>query len=126
MPPRKGGADRDTAGAPEQVEKVTVAEHLGQAHPGDAFRCGTGCRQPRLHTTFGGDVSPALSRATAGTTIKVIEGGKASDWSFKSRRCTWTVTSQFLCSRSEVVPALHRIVAFVNDEVQCSGVAHRD
>jgi pilus assembly protein CpaB len=68
---------------PEQVEQVTVAEHLGKltlamrsaAEP-DVVGPGS--------STFGGDVSPALSRASAGTTMKVIEGGKASDWSFST------------------------------------------
>jgi pilus assembly protein CpaB len=68
---------------PEQVEQVTVAEHLGKLTLAMRSAAEPDVVSPGS-STFGGDVSPALSRASAGTTMKVIEGGKETDWSFRT------------------------------------------
>jgi pilus assembly protein CpaB len=70
--------------APEQVSKITVAEHLGKL----ALAIRSAADQPEtgtavLHTTFGGDVSPALAGEGTGATVKVIEGDKMRELSFK-------------------------------------------
>jgi pilus assembly protein CpaB len=68
---------------PEQVEQITVAEHLGKLTLSIRSASEPDVISPSS-STFGGDVSPALSRAAAGTTVKVIEGDKSSDWSFRT------------------------------------------
>jgi pilus assembly protein CpaB len=68
---------------PEQVEKITVAEHLGKL----ALSIRSAADQPEagtaVHTTFGGDVSPALAGEGSGATVKVVEGDKIKELSFK-------------------------------------------
>ncbi|HTI82258.1 MAG TPA: Flp pilus assembly protein CpaB, partial [Acetobacteraceae bacterium] len=69
--------------APEQVEKVTVAGHLGKltlsirsATEPDAIVPAT--------TTFAGDVSPALGRQGNDHTMTVFEGRNAKEYTFKT------------------------------------------
>ena len=71
---------------PEQAEKVTVAEQLGKLAL--AIRAAADRVGPALiakQTTFGADVSPALSRTgeAAGQTVQLIEGDKRSDVTFQ-------------------------------------------
>ena len=66
--------------APEQVEKITVAEHLGKlsvvvrsaVEQQDAGESGT---------TFSGDVSPEIARQAE--TVVVHAGGKVKEYSVK-------------------------------------------
>ena len=71
---------------PEQAEKVTVAEQLGRLAL--AIRAAEDRLGPALiakQTTFGADVSPALSRPDepVGQTVQLIEGDKRSDVTFR-------------------------------------------
>ena len=71
--------------APNQVEKIMVAGHLGTL----ALAIRAAADQPSLVSstgTFGGDVSPALAAEGKGTTVRVLEGGGvAKDFKFNTR-----------------------------------------
>src|SRR4051794_28974406 len=68
---------------PDQVEKITVAGHLGKL----ALAIRSAADQPgagtAVHTTFGRDVSPALASEGTGATVRVVEGDKVKEVSFK-------------------------------------------
>jgi pilus assembly protein CpaB len=71
---------------PEQAAKVTVAEELGRLAL--AIRAAEERTGPALlarQTTFGADVSPALSRTDVpvGQTVQLIEGAKRTDMTFR-------------------------------------------
>jgi len=71
--------------APDQVEKITVAEHLGKL----ALAVRSAAEQADTSTnrgaTYGGDVSPALATQGAAATVRVIQGEKeVKEYTFKS------------------------------------------
>ena len=72
--------------APDQVETVTVAEHLGKLSL--AMRSAVDQQEATVQgPKFGGDVSPALADQ-GGWTVKVYEGGAtnaAKEYTFKSQ-----------------------------------------
>jgi pilus assembly protein CpaB len=69
--------------APDQVEKVTVAGHLGKL----SLAMRSAMEQPEAEpqasgTTFSADVSPAIARQ-AGATVQVYQGTQSREWSFR-------------------------------------------
>jgi pilus assembly protein CpaB len=61
---------------PSEVERITVAEHLGKL----SLSIRSATDQPEVDTrdgvTFAGDVSPSLGREGAGASVLVVEGDK--------------------------------------------------
>jgi len=66
--------------APEQVGKITVAEHLGKLSL--AIRAAVEQHDTgNTGTVFSGDVSPKIARQTA--TVKIYRGDKVTEYSVK-------------------------------------------
>jgi len=71
--------------APDQVEKITVAEHLGKLALAVRSAAEQADTSMTRGTTFGGDVSPALAAQGAAATVRVIQGEKeVKEYTFKS------------------------------------------
>jgi pilus assembly protein CpaB len=72
--------------SPGHAEKVAVAQHLGKlALSIRAAADEAGAGVPARQTTFGADVSPALSRTDEplGITVEVVEGGERKEVTFR-------------------------------------------
>jgi pilus assembly protein CpaB len=70
---------------PEQVKAITVAEHIGKLSL--SMRAAIDDKPEAVAdiSTFSGDISPALA-SRADTKMVVIEGGKTTEYLFKTRR----------------------------------------
>ena len=70
--------------APDQVETVTVADHLGKLSL--AMRSADQQHEETVQgTVFSGDVSPAIANQGGGSTLVVYEGATAKEFTFKTQ-----------------------------------------
>ena len=68
---------------PEDVERITVAQHIGKLTL--AIRSATETAGALASSgTYSGDVSTAATPQRQPATVTVFEGGKATTWSFQT------------------------------------------